>query len=83
MSPDTRSITAPITHNLWTIARICQALSPLLERRFLLDLTHAPAHEVMNVFTAWQNVAATAEKRSSADATPVATALPTPTETEQ
>lgn len=83
MSPAPRSNAAPPTRSLWTIARICQALSPLLERRFLLDLTHAPAHEVMNVFTAWQNVAATAEKRSSTGATLTTTALPTSTETEQ
>jgi hypothetical protein len=36
-----------------------------LDRRFLLDLTHAPAHEVMNVFTAWQRVAATIERQQS------------------
>lgn len=46
----------------WTIARIQNALTnQVLIRRFLLDLTHAPAHEVMNVFTAWQRVAATIE----------------------
>lgn len=59
------STEAPATHNLWTIARIQNTLSSeVLIRRFLLDLTHAPAHEVMNVFTAWQKVAATIEQHS-------------------
>ncbi|MFI0900806.1 hypothetical protein [Streptomyces sp. NPDC020983] len=66
---------APIaaTHSLWTIARIQDVLtSPVLVRRFLLDLAHAPEPEVMNVFTAWRRVAATIEAhaaRSSASET--------------
>jgi hypothetical protein len=73
MTPGQPSTAAPATHNLWTIARIQSTLSSeVLIRRFLLDLTHAPAHEVMNVFTAWQKVAATIEQHSSeASALPV------------
>ncbi|WP_225850938.1 hypothetical protein [Streptomyces sp. HPF1205] len=53
--------------NPWTIARIHDTLtSPVLIRHFLLDLTHAPAHEVMNVFAAWQRVAATIEANNAA-----------------
>ena len=54
-------------HTLWTIARIQHALSPLMARRFLLDITHAPAHQVMNVFTAWQGIAATNEATQACD----------------
>jgi hypothetical protein len=63
------------THSLWTIARIQNTLTnQVLIRRFLHDLTHAPAHEVMTVFTAWQHVAATieahAEQREAPDTIP-------------
>ena len=55
----------------WTIARIQQALTnEALIRRFLLDLTHAPEHRVMEVFTAWQRVAATIEANASASPSP-------------
>lgn len=82
MTPaDPRTDDAPAAS--WTIARICQGLNPFMERRFLLDLIHAPSHEVMNVFTAWQNVAMTTEERPFAGATPAVTALPTPTERNQ
>jgi hypothetical protein len=58
------------THTLWTIARIQNVLtSPVLVRRFLLDLAHAPESEVMNVFTAWRRVAATIEAHASRSAT--------------
>ena len=54
--------TQPATDSLWTIARIHEALpGPVMIRRFLLDITHAPEHQVMNVFAAWQRVAATIE----------------------
>jgi hypothetical protein len=54
------------THRVWTIARIQNTLtSPVLIRRFLLDISHAPDHQVMNVFTAWQRVAATIEANAS------------------
>jgi hypothetical protein len=60
-----------VTHNLWTIARIQDALtSRVLVRRFLLDLTHAPEHEVMNVFIAWRRIAATIENRDPQPPTP-------------
>jgi hypothetical protein len=50
----------------WTIARIQITLSnEVLIRRFLLDLTHAPEPRVMEVFTAWQRVAATIEANAS------------------
>lgn len=49
-------------HNPWTIARIHNTLtSPVMARRFLLDITHAPAHQITSVFTAWQRVAASIE----------------------
>jgi len=52
----------PTTNRLWTIARIHDTLpGPAMIRRFLLDITHAPEHQVMNVFAAWQRVAATIE----------------------
>jgi hypothetical protein len=52
--PDTAT-----AHSLWTIARIHNTLtSPVMARRFLLDITHAPAHQITGVFTAWQRVAA-------------------------
>jgi hypothetical protein len=61
--PEVRSAA---THSLWTIARIQNTLtSPVLIRRFLLDISHAPGHQVMNVFTAWQGVAATIEANAS------------------
>lgn len=51
--------------NPWTIARIQNALAgETLVRRFLLDLTHAPEHRVMEVFTAWRTVAAGIEAHS-------------------
>lgn len=57
-------------HRVWTIARIQNALtSPVLIRRFLLDISHAPGHQVMNVFTAWQRVAATIEANASGTTT--------------
>ncbi|MFI0943844.1 hypothetical protein [Streptomyces sp. NPDC021020] len=60
--------TTPGPHSLWTIARIHDALaSPVMVRRFLLDLTHAPEHEVMNVFAAWQRIAAANEISASPD----------------
>ncbi|MFF7192625.1 hypothetical protein ACFZAM_02755 [Streptomyces sp. NPDC008079] len=72
MTPGRPSTAAPAAHSLWTIARIQNTLSnEVLIRRFLLDLTHAPEHEVMNVFTAWQKVAAAIEQHS-----PEAPALP-------
>lgn len=56
----------PAAHRVWTIARIQTTLtSPVLVRRFLLDISHAPDHQVMNVFTAWQRVAATIEANAS------------------
>ncbi|MBD0739058.1 hypothetical protein [Streptomyces sp. CBMA29] len=65
MTPGRPSTAPPATHGLWTIARIQNTLSnEVLIRRFLLDLTHAPEHEVMNVFTAWQKVAAAIEHHS-------------------
>ena len=52
----------PTTPNPWTIARIQNALTnPVLIRRFLLDISHAPGNRVMEVFTAWQCVAANIE----------------------
>lgn len=55
---------------MWTIARIQNTLtSPVLIRRFLLDISHAPGHQVMNVFTAWQRVAATIETNASGGTT--------------
>jgi hypothetical protein len=63
--PDT-SVTA---HSLWTITRICRTLNhPVLERRFLTDLTHAPEPDVMSVFTAWRKVAATIEQHAPGEA---------------
>lgn len=57
-------------HRVWTIARIQNTLtSPVLIRRFLLDISHAPDHQVMNVFTAWQRVAATIEANASGAST--------------
>lgn len=62
--PCTPTTSSP--HSLWTIARIHDALiSPVMVRRFLLDLTHAPEHEVMNVFAAWQRIAAANENSTS------------------
>lgn len=53
------------TRDTWTIARIQNALAgETLIRRFLLDLTHAPEHRVMEVFTAWRTVATAIEARS-------------------
>jgi hypothetical protein len=53
MTPEPDGI-SPVAHSLWTIARIQDVLtSPDLIRRFLLDITHAPGHRVMEVFTAW------------------------------
>ncbi|WUH92360.1 hypothetical protein OG900_21125 [Streptomyces sp. NBC_00433] len=50
----------------WTIVRIQNTLTnETLIRRFLLDLTHAPASRVMEVFTAWQKVAATIEAHAA------------------
>jgi len=61
MNPDPQAPPA-VTHSLWTIARIHNTLTgPTLTRRFLLDLMHAPEHQVMNVFRAWQRVAASIE----------------------
>ena len=55
----------------WTIARIQNALAgETLIRRFLLDLAHAPEHRVMEVFTAWRNVAATIEANSAQQHSP-------------
>lgn len=64
MTRDTH--TAPsAAHKPWTIARIQNTLtSPVLIHRFLLDLSHAPEDRVMEVFTAWQRVAATIEARA-------------------
>ncbi|MFF7158643.1 hypothetical protein [Streptomyces sp. NPDC008139] len=76
MTPGRPSTAAPSTHSPWTIARIQQTLSSeVMIRRFLLDLTHAPEHEVMNVFTAWQKVAAAIEQHAL-KAAPEAPALP-------
>jgi hypothetical protein len=71
-------------HNVWTIARIQHVLtSEVLIRRFLRDLTHAPEHEVMNVFTSWRHVAATIEVNTAAQqATPKTATAPAPTEQE-
>jgi hypothetical protein len=70
MPPDAAAPT-PVTHNLWTIARIQDVLtSPVLVRRFLLDMAHAPEPEVMNVFTAWRRVAATIEAHASRSTAP-------------
>lgn len=69
--------TQQAVHTLWTIARICRTLNhPVLERRFLQDLTHAPEPEVMKVFTAWQTVATTIERRAAAGTVLEALALP-------
>jgi hypothetical protein len=66
-----------VAHSLWTIARIQHALThPVMERRFLTDLAHAPEHEVMNVFAAWRDVAATIEHRATTTPAPTAPALP-------
>lgn len=59
---NTASATA---HHPWTIARIQNTLtSQVLIHRFLMDLSHAPEDRVMEVFTAWQRVAATIEARA-------------------
>lgn len=61
----------------WTIARIQNTLSnEVLTRRFLLDLTHAPEPRVMEVFTAWQDVAATIEANAARQRTGAAGRLP-------
>jgi hypothetical protein len=61
----------------WTIARIQGALtSPVLIRRFLFDLAHAPETELMNVFAAWRQVAATIEVHASRPSVPEASAGP-------
>jgi hypothetical protein len=80
MTPTGRQTDAPATtHSLWTVARICRALNhPVLERRFLTDLTHAPEPEVMAVFTAWRKVAATIEQRTPGEARLEDLALPAP-----
>lgn len=68
MPPDA-AVPPTTTHTLWTIARIQNVLtSPVLVRRFLLDLAHAPESEVMNVFTAWRRVAATIDAHASRSA---------------
>ena len=61
----------------WTIARIQNTLSAeVVIRRFLLDLIHAPEHRVMEVFAAWQNVAATIEANAAQQLTAEKTGLP-------
>ncbi len=66
-----------VAHSLWTIARIQHALThPVMERRFLTDLAHAPEHEVMNVFAAWRDVASAIEHRATTTPAPMTPALP-------
>ena len=61
----------------WTIARIQNTLSAeVVIRRFLQDLIHAPEHRVMEVFTAWQDVAATIEANTAQQLTVERTGLP-------
>jgi hypothetical protein len=80
MTPAGRQTDASIsTHSLWTVARICAALNhSVLERRFLIDLTHAPEPEVMSVFTAWRKVAATIQQRTPGEARLEDLVLPAP-----
>jgi hypothetical protein len=70
MTPASPHADASVTaHSLWTITRICRTLNhPVLERRFLTDLTHAPEPDVMSVFTAWRKVAATIEQHTPGEA---------------
>ncbi|SHL69582.1 hypothetical protein [Actinacidiphila paucisporea] len=61
----------------WTIARIQNTLTnETLIRRFLLDLTHAPEPRVMEVFAAWQQVAATIEAHAARQPPAATTGLP-------
>jgi hypothetical protein len=80
MTPAGRQTDASVAaHSLWTVARICAVLNhPVLERRFLTDLTHAPEPEVMSVFTAWRNVAATIQHHAPGEARLEDLALPAP-----
>ncbi|MGW3427976.1 hypothetical protein ACWDHW_08465 [Streptomyces melanosporofaciens] len=42
----------------WTIEGISAALGdPDLARRFLAEMYHAPAHELLNTFAKWQRIA--------------------------
>lgn len=78
MTPAGPESGTPVTaHSLWTITRICRTLNhPVLERRFLTDLTHAPEPDVMSVFTAWRKVAATIEQHTPGEARLEDLALP-------
>lgn len=61
----------PAGETPWTIARVQHALTnETMIRRFLLDLTHAPAHRIMEVFTSWQDVAAKIEANTTGQRTP-------------